>query len=58
MKLTNIPSKWYALEILLEEMAGPSSYVNEESLAIKITMLQPFEKLNFEEDAVDAALQC
>ena len=54
MKPVDIPSRWFALEILLEEMtqALKRGVLNKEDCTIAA-----IEKLHFEEDAVDAALQ-
>ena len=54
VKPVDIPSRWFALEILLEEMAqalGRGVLCKEDCITAAI------EKLHFEEDAVDAALQ-
>ena len=54
MKPVDIPSRWFALEILLEEMvqALKRGVLSKEDCITAAT-----EKLHFEEDGIDAALQ-
>ena len=49
-----IPSKWFALEILLEEM---TEALQRGVLSIDDCITAAVEKLHFEEDAVESALQ-
>ena len=53
-KSVDIPSRWFALEILLEEMAQA---LERGVLCKEDCITAAIEKLHFEEDAVDAALQ-
>ena len=54
VKPVDIPSRWFALEILLEEMAQA---LERGVLSKEDCITAAIEKLHFEEDAVDAALQ-
>ena len=54
MKPVDIPSRWFALEILLEEM---TQGLERGVLSKEDCITAAIEKLHFEEDAVDAALQ-
>ena len=54
MKPVDIPSRWFALEILLEEM---TQALKRGVLSKEDCITAAIEKLHFEEDAVDAALQ-
>ena len=54
VKPVDIPSRWFALEILLEEMAQA---LERGVLSKADCITAAIEKLHFEEDAVDAALQ-
>ena len=54
VKPVDIPSRWLALEILLEEMAQA---LERGVLSKDDCIAAAIEKLHFEEDAVDAALQ-
>ena len=54
VKPVDIPSRWFALEILLEEMAQA---LKRGVLSKEDCITAATEKLHFEEDAVDAALQ-
>ena len=54
VKPVDIPSRWFALEILLEEMAQAHK---RGVLSKEDCITAAIEKLHFEEDAVDAALQ-
>ena len=54
MKPVDIPSRWFALEILLEEM---TQALERGVLSKEDCITAAIEKLHFEEDAVDAALQ-
>ena len=53
-KSVDIPSRWFALEILLGEMAQA---LERGVLSKEDCITAAIEKLHFEEDAVDAALQ-
>ena len=54
VKPVDIPSRWFALEILLEEM---TQALKRGVLSKEDCITAAIEKLHFEEDAVDAALQ-
>ena len=54
MKPVDIPSRWFALEILLDEM---TQALKRGVLSKEDCITAAIEKLHFEEDAVDAALQ-
>ena len=54
VKPADIPSRWFALEILLEEM---TQALERGVLSRDEVITAAVEKLRFEEDAVDAALQ-
>ena len=54
VKPVDIPSRWFALEILLEEM---TQALKRGVLSKENCITAAIEKLHFEEDAVDAALR-
>ena len=54
VKPVDIPSRWFALEILLEEL---TQALKRGVLSKEDCITAAIEKLHFEEDAVDAALQ-